>query len=599
MRVRLTWLLWLVAVGGADEATANWAEPVPGTLSVDASLQADAASIATIGSTPYVAWEEVDSAGRSLIRVKRLEASGWASVGGALNVSTSRDAYSPSLASVGDVPYVAWEEYDGSHFQIRVKRLEAGSWTAVGDSLNVSTARDASVASVAGVGSVPYVTWHEDDGTRTQIRVKRFDGSQWQAIGGPVNFSGTMPARFASVTDVGGVPYLAWEEADGTAQQIRVARLDGAGWTHLGDSLNVSGTQDASRPRITSVAGVPYVAWTEDAPPGSQVHVKRLDGATWTPVGSALNVATDDFTSSPYVAGLGSTAFVAWGEGIGDHAQLFAKRFDGNAWVPVGGTLNISTAFDASYPGVTTVGGVPYVSWDEYDSPTTRQIRVKRLEPDIVGESATPSLTGATLTAQIDDFGLPLPIAFEYGPTAAFGTATPLQTTTGAGASTVTQDVGGLTSGTVYSYRAFGSDGTRQTSLGTTQTFTTTAVAAPGVPVLTALKLTPATFRASKGTLVTYSDSVAATTTFTVQRPTVGRRKGGACVKARKRPPKAKRCTRYAKVRSLTHADVAGANRFRLKDRKLKPGAYRLRAVPRNSAGAGKAVTKRFRVKRR
>jgi hypothetical protein len=124
-------------------------------------------------------------------------------------------------------------------------------------------------------------------------------------------------------------------------------------------------------------------------------------------------------------------------------------------------------------------------------------------------------------------------------------------------------------------------------------------VAAPGVPVLTALKLTPATFRASKGTLVTYNDSVAATTTFTVRRPTVGRRKGGACVKARKRPPKAKRCTRYAKVRSLTHADVAGANRFRLKDRKLKPGAYRLRAVPRNSAGAGKAVTKRFRVKRR
>ena len=599
MRVRLTWLLWLVAVGGADEATANWAEPVPGTLSVDASLQADAASIATIGSTPYVAWEEVDGAGRSLIRVKRLEASGWASVGGALNVSTSRDAYSPSLASVGDVPYVAWEEYDGSHFQIRVKRLEAGSWTAVGDSLNLSTARDASVASVAGVGGVPYVAWHEDDGTRTQIRVKRFDGSQWQAIGGPVNLSGTMPARFASVADVGGVPYLAWEEADGTAEQIRVARLDGAGWTHLGGSLNVSGTQDANRPRITSIAGVPYVAWTEDAPPGSQVHVKRLDGATWTSVGSALNIATDDFTSSPYVTGLGSTAFVAWGEGIGDHAQLFAKRFDGNAWVPVGGTLNISTAFDASYPGVTTVGGVPYVAWDEYDSPTTRQIRVKRLEPDIVGESATPSLTGATLAAQIDDFGLPLPVGFEYGTTAAFGTATPLQTTTGAGASTVTQDVGGLTSGTAYSYRAFGSDGTRQTSLGAVQTFTTTAVPAPGVPVLTALKLTPATFRASKGTLVTYNDSVAATTTFTVQRPTVGRRKGGACVKARKRPPKAKRCTRYAKVRSLTHADVVGANRFRLKDRKLKPGAYRLRAVPRNSAGAGKAVTKRFRVKRR
>src|SRR3954447_18378039 len=232
MRLRVTCVLWALALGGADEATANWAEPVPGTLSVDASLQADAASIATIGSTPYVAWEEVDGAGRSLIRVKRLEATGWASVGGALNVSTARDGYSPSLASVGDVPYAAWEEYDGSHFQIRVKRLEAGSWTAVGDSLNVSTARDASAASVAGVGGVPYVAWHEDDGTRTQIRVKRFDGSAWQAIVGPVNVSGTMPAHFATVADIGGVPYLAWVEDDGTADQLRVARLDGAGWTH-------------------------------------------------------------------------------------------------------------------------------------------------------------------------------------------------------------------------------------------------------------------------------------------------------------------------------------------------------------------------------
>jgi len=215
-----------------------------------------------------------------------------------------------------------------------------------------------------------------------------------------------------------------------------------------------------------------------------------------------------------------------------------------------------------------------------------------------VSESATPSLTGATLSAQIDDFGLPLPVGFEYGTTAAFGTATALQTTSGAGASTVTQAVSGLIPATAYSFRAFGSDGTRQTSLGATQTFAT--LAAPvALPVISGLKLTPARFVAKKGTVVTYTDSVAATTTLTVQRPAIGRRKGGACVKTSKRPPKARRCTRYVKVRSLAHTDVAGPNRFRLKDRRLKPGAYRLRAVPRNSAGAGKAVTKRFRVKRR
>jgi hypothetical protein len=180
----------------------------------------------------------------------------------------------------------------------------------------------------------------------------------------------------------------------------------------------------------------------------------------------------------------------------------------------------------------------------------------------------------------------------------------------------VTQAIVGLMPQTTYSYRAFGSDGARQTSLGATQTFTTLATPGPPAVVgqITKLTLSPATFLAASsgksvkaaattGTVVRYDDSQAATAAFTVQRPTQGRRKGAACVKARKRPPKAKRCTRYVKAGSFTHADTAGPNRFRFSGRvggrKLKPGAYRLRVVARNSAGAGKAATRRFRIRKR
>ena len=598
---------WVVLLCGADQAAANWNEPSGASLNADTTLQADAASIAVVGAAPWVAWEEVDASARSLIRVKRLDGAVWAPVGGALNVSTSRDGYSPSLASVSDVPYVAWEEYDGSHFQIRVKRLEAGSWTAVGDSLNFSTSRDAGRASIASIGGVPYVTWDESDGTHDQIRVKRFDGSAWQAVGDSLNVSTSRSARFPSIASLGGVPYVAWEEDDGIAIQVRVARLEGSAWVPVGGSLNVSPTQDADRPRVASVGDVPYVAWSENAASKSQIHVRRLEAGTWKLLGDPLNVALDHFAASPSIAAVGSTALVAFDEGF-DHSQVRAKRFDGSGWVSVGGALNVSTAFEASYPGIASIGGVPYVSWDEYDSATSRQIRVKRLEPDIQSQSATPTATGATLAAQVDDFGLPLPMAFEFGTTAAFGTATPLQSTTGAGTSTVTQAIAGLTPQTTYSYRAFGSDGTRQTALGATQTFTTLAPSGTlppggGPPRITNLTLTPATFAARRGTRIDYDDSQAATTTLTVQRPTVGLRKGGACVKARQRPPRAKRCTRYVRLGSFRHTDVAGHNRFRFSSRvggrRLKPGAYRLRAVPRTSAGAGKAVTKRFRVKRR
>ena len=48
------------------------------------------------------------------------------------------------------------------------------------------------------------------------------------------------------------------------------------------------------------------------------------------------------------------------------------------------------------------------------------------------------------------------------------------------------------------------------------------------------------------------------------------------------------------------HVDVAGVNRFRISDYvsklKLKPGAYRLRAIPRNARGAGPTVYAAFRI---
>jgi len=604
MRVRLTCLLWLLAIGGADQAVANWHEPVAGSLNVSSSLAADSASTTTAGGVPYVAWDEDNGSVIYQIRVKRLEGTAWAAVGGSLNLSTDHNAYSPSIASVGGVPYVAWQEDDGAgHFQIRVKRVEAGSWTAVGGSLNLDPSHDAGGASIADIGGIPYVAWREYNGSRNQIRVKRLEGNSWVSVGISLNVSQTDPANAPNIADVAGVPFVAWQEITASAAEVHVARLDGASWTAVGGALNASATEGADAPSIMGIGGLPYVAWPEGNGPARHLYVKRLDGNAWAPVGASPENAPGSLPSSPSLADFGGVPVVAFDDFAGSNYRVYAKRFDGSAWVQVGsGPLNVAGDRSAERPSVNDVGGVPYVAWDEYDASDVQQISVKRLEPDIGAESASPSATGATLSAQVDDFGLRLPIGFEFGTTPAFGTQTALQSTSGAGASTVTQDITGLTPQTAYSFRAFGSDGARQTSMGATQTFTTLAAGgAPpplALPVISNLKLTPATFRAAKGTVVTYNDSVAATTTLTVQRPTIGRRKGGKCVKARTRPPRAKRCTRYVKVRSLKHVDVAGGNRLRLKGRGLKPGAYRLRAVARNAAGAGKPATRRFRVKR-
>jgi hypothetical protein len=183
----------------------------------------------------------------------------------------------------------------------------------------------------------------------------------------------------------------------------------------------------------------------------------------------------------------------------------------------VDGSLNVDPTKNSFGPSITIIGGVPYVAWYESNG-TANQVRVARLGPDILAESAAPSATGATLTATVDDFGVPLPVGFEYGLTSSFGSQTPLQTTPGSGTSTVTQSVGGLAPATGYFYRAFGSDTFGETSRGATQSFGT-------------LVLTLSTLRASP-----HKVSVA------------GRKVDGRCVKPTAKNSRHKHCRRPVKL---------------------------------------------------
>jgi hypothetical protein len=108
--------------------------------------------------------------------------------------------------------------------------------------------------------------------------------------------------------------------------------------------------------------------------------------------------------------------------------------------------------------------------------------------------------------------------------------------------------------------------------------------------------------RRKTGATVSYTDSQAATTTFTVLQKLPGRRQQGACVKPQ-RKPRGKHCTRMVMIGSFTHTDGAGANSFhftgRVNGRSLKPGGYELQAVARNAAGlTSRQVATGFGVKK-
>ena len=126
---------------------------------------------------------------------------------------------------------------------------------------------------------------------------------------------------------------------------------------------------------------------------------------------------------------------------------------------------------------------------------------------------------------------------------------------------------------------------------------------------ITALALKPKRFRAATrgaavttaaavtgagaptpGTVVSFTLSQAASTTFSLERKTTGRRSGRSCVKATRRNRRAKKCTRWVAVGKSAFAREAatGANSFRLTGRlgrrALAPGGYRLIASAGTSA---------------
>ena len=145
-----------------------------------------------------------------------------------------------------------------------------------------------------------------------------------------------------------------------------------------------------------------------------------------------------------------------------------------------------------------------------------------------------------------------------------------------------------------------------------------TAIGAKGLPpvtsAITALTLAPSSFSAAPkgatlskagkkkyGTKISYRDSQAATTTFTVLLPVPGRMQGHSCKKPGKANKHGRHCTLYKALGSFTHSDTAGANSLhfsgRLHGRKLAKGSYRLQAVPHNAAGNGAMVNKDFTIK--
>jgi len=132
-------------------------------------------------SVPWIAWPEIGQNGKWQIFVSRLDTdtrNSFLQVGASLNADPNHDARTPIIVFVGNVPYVAWLEDDGTgKFDIQVRHLasdpQTGTWTldtpANGFNSNASLS-DFGLSAVASSDSL-FMAWTEGDPATTSSQI--------------------------------------------------------------------------------------------------------------------------------------------------------------------------------------------------------------------------------------------------------------------------------------------------------------------------------------------------------------------------------------------------------------------------------------------
>ena len=333
-------MVWREAVAGGtyniyvkkwDGTTWN---SLGGSLNISPTKNADYQVLALdSGGFPIVAWNEFDGTSNN-IYVKKWNGTAWALVGTTfLDVNSNQPATNPSLAlDSSGFPTVAWSEKDATSYNIYVKKWNGTVWNQLSMTfLNVSSGKDADNPSLALDSSgIPTVAWSEFDGTSKNIYVKKWNGSAWGLIGGLLDANLNQKAETPSLAlDSGGFPTVAWREFNGTLYNIYVKKWDGTMWNQLSTPLNAV-PKDATSPSLAlDSSGFPTVAWQEYDGTSNNVYVKKWNGAMWTLLGSTfLDVNLGKGAFGPSVA-LDSSGIptVAWNESDGASYNVYVKRF--------------------------------------------------------------------------------------------------------------------------------------------------------------------------------------------------------------------------------------------------------------------------------
>ena len=278
------------------------------------------------GGSVWVAWMTGATA-RLDIAARRFDGESWSQV-----YVIDQDEYwdvQPSLAlDASGSPWLAWASFDDVSYGYDIRLATGPTFSALSTVVDgTGYDVDPKLAWASGRMWLTWQTWRRGEG---DIMVKALDGSYPQAFlsaGGSDDFSPT-----ACSDPSGSAVHVAWVQDSPSGDQILWSSGGPGGFT--GPAVVSTGSFCRS-PALGTAQGQMFLAWQEDDG-GAAIKVRRWNGSSWDPEQTL-------FSSSTVAAGIpsigqspGGAPVVAWQQGKGAGAQIWASTLTASGWTDAG-----------------------------------------------------------------------------------------------------------------------------------------------------------------------------------------------------------------------------------------------------------------------